>query len=177
MSQSTSTYALILTIIHSFVKSSRVENSTLQAIQVYCIIFNSPHDDCTGDVILWILIFTRHHGLTPCTLFHGPYKKFYFCVKCCHTLCPLTRINIKGHYVLYLTSPNWIYANMFLLSTFSSMHVNISYFCNLHMWISTIFSHADIAGSFRVSLVVGVHSIWAHGGGESFFGTFMCVFD
>ena len=64
---------------------------------------------------------------------------------------------------------------MFLLSTFSSVHVNISYFCNLHMWINTIFSHADIAGSFRVSLVVGVHSIWAHGGGESFL-VLLCVF-
>ena len=36
-------------------------------IQVYCIIFISPYDDCTGDDILWILIFTRHHRLTPCT--------------------------------------------------------------------------------------------------------------
>ena len=61
---------------------------------------------------------------------------------------------------------------MFLLSTFSSENVNISYFYNLHMWINTIFSHADIAGPFRVSLVVGVHSIWAHGGGESFFWYF-----
>ena len=100
---------------------------------------------------------------------------FDFCVKCCHTLCLLTCINIKGHYILYLTSPNWIYANMFLLSTFSSVHVSISYFCNLHMWINTIFSHADIAGSFRVSLVVRVHSIWAHGGGESFL-VLLCVF-
>ena len=64
---------------------------------------------------------------------------------------------------------------MFLLSTFSSVHVNISYFCNLHMWINTILSHADIAGSFRVSLVVGVHSIWAHGDRESFL-VHLCVF-
>ena len=64
---------------------------------------------------------------------------------------------------------------MFLLFTFSSVHVNICYFCNLCMWINTIFSHADIAGSFRVSLVVGVHSIWAHGGGESFL-VLLCVF-
>ena len=51
--------------------------------------------------------------------------------------------------------------------------MNISYFCNLHMWINTICSHANIAGSFRVSLVVVVHSIWGHGDRESFFGTFM----
>ena len=37
------------------------------------------------------------------------------------------------------------------------------------MWINTIFIHADIANSFRVSLVVMIYSIWAHGGGESFF--------
>ena len=127
----------------------------------------------TGEDILRILIFTRHHRLTPFTLFHGTYRKFYFCVKCCHTLCPLTHINIEGHHVLYLTSPNWIYANMFLLSTFSSVHVNISYFYNLHMWINTIFSHADITGSFRASLVVGFHSILRHGGRESFLGNFM----
>ena len=59
---------------------------------------------------------------------------------------------------------------------FSSMHVNISYFCNLHMWINTFFSHADIAGSFRVSLVVGVHSIWAHVEGECFFWYFYVCF-
>ena len=44
------------------------------------------------------------------------------------------------------------------------------------MWINTIFIHADIANSFRVSLVVMIYSIWAHGGGESFFGNSMCVF-
>ena len=135
--------------------------------QVYCIIFISPYDDFTGEDILWILINTRHHGLTPLTSFHGTYKKFYFWVDCCHTLCLLTRINMEGHHIIYLTSPDWIYAKMFLLSTFSSMHVNTSYFCNLHMWINTIFSHADIAASFRVSLVVRVHSIWGHGGEES----------
>ena len=34
------------------------------------------------------------------------------------------------------------------------------------MWINTIFSHADIAGSLRVSKVVGVYSILGHGGLE-----------
>ena len=29
---------------------------------------------------------------------------FYFCVRCSHTLCPLTRTNIEGHHALYLTS-------------------------------------------------------------------------
>ena len=75
----------------------------------------------------------------------------------------------------------WLPQIEFMPTCFYSLlfhvHVNISYFCNLHMWINTIFNHGDIAGSFRVSLVVGVHSIWAHGGGESFFGTFMCVFN
>ena len=37
------------------------------------------------------------------------------------------------------------------------------------------FSYADIANSFRVSLVVMIYSIWAHGGGESFF-VILCVF-
>ena len=46
-------------------------------------------------------------------------------------------------------------------------------FLHLHMWINTIFSHADITGSFRASLVVGVHSILGHGGREYFSGSFM----
>ena len=54
--------------------------------------------------ILWILIFTRQHGLTRFTCFYGTHRKFYFCVRCSHTLCPLTRINIEGHNALYLTS-------------------------------------------------------------------------
>ena len=64
------------------------------SVHVYCIIFMTPYDNCTGEDILWILIFTRHHGLTPFTSFHGTYKKFYSCVKCFHTLCPLTCVNI-----------------------------------------------------------------------------------
>ena len=51
--------------------------------------------------ILWILIFTRQHVLT---CFHGTNKKFYFCLRCSHTLCPLTRTNIEDHHALYLTS-------------------------------------------------------------------------
>ena len=64
--------------------------------------------------ILWIMIFTRHHGLTCFTWFLGTNKKFYFCIRCCHTFCPLTRINIKGHHALYVTSQNWNYAKMVL---------------------------------------------------------------
>ena len=45
----------------------------------------------------------------------------------------------------------------------------ILFFCNLHLWINNIFSHADTAGSFRVSLVVGVHSILGDMVGESLF--------
>ena len=64
---------------------------------VYVIIIPSAGAD-----ILRILIFTRQHGLTRFTCFHGPYQMFYFCVRC-HTVCLLTRINIEGHYTLYST--------------------------------------------------------------------------
>ena len=70
-------------------------------------------------------------------------------------MSPQTCINIEGHHILYLTSPNWIY--VFTLNFFICACKYIL-FCNLHMWINTIFSHPDIAGSVRVSLVVGVHS-------------------
>ena len=63
--------------------------------------------------------------------------------------------------------------HVFTLNFFICACEYILFLQSTYMWINTIFSHADIAGSFRVSLVVGVHSIWAHGGGESFFGTFM----
>ena len=49
-------------------------------------------------------LYTWQHGLTHFTYFHGTHWMFYFCVRCSHTLCPLTRTNIEGHYALYLTS-------------------------------------------------------------------------
>ena len=112
---------------------------------------------------------TCHHGLTPFTSFHGTYKKFYFCVRCYHTLCRLTRINIEDHHVLYLTLQKLNLCQHVFTLNFSSVHVNISYFCNLHMWINNIFSYADIAGSFRVRLMVGVHSIFGDMVEESLF--------
>ena len=49
-------------------------------------------------------LYTCQHGLTHFTYFHGIHRKFYFCVRCSHTLCPLTHTNIEGHNALYLTS-------------------------------------------------------------------------
>ena len=74
------------------------------SIQVYCIIFISTFGDCTGETSCGYWFYTCQHGLTRFTCFHGTHRKFYFCVRCSHTLCPLTRTNIEGHHALYLTS-------------------------------------------------------------------------
>ena len=49
-------------------------------------------------------LYTCQHGLTRFTCFHGTHRKSYFCVRCSHTLCPLTCTNIESHHTLYLTS-------------------------------------------------------------------------
>ena len=87
--------------------------------EVVCVIFLPS----AGADILWIHIFTCQHGLTRFTWFHGTYQMFYFCVRCCHTLCPLTRITIKGHHNLYLTSKNELMPTCFQSQLF---HLYIS---------------------------------------------------
>ena len=74
-------------------------------------------------------------------------QKFYFCDKCCHTLCLLTRINIEGHYVLYLTSQI-----EFMPTCFYSL---LFYLC---MWIYLIFA-IYICGSilFLFMLILLTH--------------------
>ena len=72
---------------------------------------------------------TCQQGLTRFTCFHGTHRKFYFCVRCSHTLCPLTRTNIEGHHALYWLLKNGIYANMFCLNFF-----------HLWMWINITFA-------------------------------------
>ena len=47
---------------------------------------------------------TRHHGWTRFQSLHSDCNKFRFCVRCCLTVFLLTRINMKGHHALFLTS-------------------------------------------------------------------------
>ena len=79
---------------------------------------------------------TCQHRLTHFTCFHGTHRKFYFCVRCSHTLCPLTCINIKGHHALYLTFLKLNLCKYVFVSTFSSVDVNKYYFHFRHMYAS-----------------------------------------
>ena len=168
----------VIQLFESFCSSLITQSLSLFPIQDYCITLTTPNS--TQINTSRQCMFKSIHVTTDWHLAHR------FMV---HTKSSIFVSNIVTLCVRWLVSTSklitcciWLPQIEFMPTCFYSL---IFHLC---MWLYLIFA-IYICGSilflvmlillahFRVSLVVGVHSIWAHGGGESFFGTFMCVFD
>ena len=75
------------------------------AKQDYCITLTTRHStqiNTSRQCMLKLTCVSTDWHISH--VLHGTHRKFYFCVRCSHTLCPLTHTNIESHHALYLTS-------------------------------------------------------------------------
>ena len=67
---------------------------------------------------------TPHHGVTHFQLFHSGCNKFYFCVRCCHTVFSVDSYQHQKSHTLFLLPKIEFIPTCLFVSTFPSVHVN-----------------------------------------------------